>query len=164
MSDKDPLAFPGMAVPQRVPIAREAGYHTDTIGRYRDGQFYAAVHGAHRDDDHAPDQERERVRWYAYLHLFDAGGKHHKSEVSLIGVAPYLGGELCEQATARLMSLVGQLDEAEFGDISIRPFTVTYDGVTFGLVDESDPDRGSWAELYPDRLGFSDPWDGSYST
>jgi hypothetical protein len=27
--------------------------------------------------------------------------------------------------------------------------------VTFGPVDESDPGRGSWAELYPDWLGFS---------
>ena len=41
---------------------------------------------------------------------------------------------------------------------------MTYDGVTFGLIDESGPDRGSWAELYPDRLGFTDPWDGTYST
>jgi hypothetical protein len=153
-----------MAVPQRIPIAREAGYRTDTIGRYRDGQFYAAVHGAHRDDDHSPDKERERVRWYAYLHLFDADGNHRKSEISLIGVVPYLRGDLGEQATARLTSLLGQLEEAEFGDIAICPFTLTYDGVTFGLIDESDPDRGSWAELYPDRLGFSDPWDGTYST
>lgn len=64
----------------------------------------------------------------------------------------------------RLASLLGQLEDAEFGSIAIRPFTLTYDGVTFGLIDESGPDRGSWAELYPDRLGFSDPWDGTYST
>ena len=153
-----------MAVPQRVPIAREAGYHTDTIGHYHDGQFYAAGHGALRDDDHAPDWGRERIRWYAYLHLFDADGNHRKSEISLIGVAPYLRGDLGEQAAARLASLLGQLEEAEFGDIAIRPFTLTHDGVTFGLIDESGPDRGSWAELYPDRLGFSDPWDGTYST
>lgn len=74
---------------------------------------------------------------------------HYKSEISLIGVAPYLRGKLGEQATARLKSLLGELDEAEFGDIAIRPFTVTYDGVTFGLIDESGHERGSWAELYP---------------
>jgi len=153
-----------MAVPQRVPIAREAGYRTDTIGRYRDGQFYAAVHGARRDDDHAPDRGRERVRWYAYLHLFDADGNHCASEISLVAVAPYLRGDLGKQAATRLASLLGQLGEAEFGDIAICPFTLTYDGVTFGLIDESSPDRGSWAELYPDRLGFSAPWDGAYST
>lgn len=153
-----------MPVPQRVPIARDAGYHTDTIGRHRDGQFYAAVHGAHRDDEHAPDMARERVRWYAYLHLFDADGNHRTSEISLIGVAPNLRGDLGEQAAARLSSLLGQLQDAEFDNIAIRPFTLTYDGVTFGLIDESGPDRGSWAELYPDRLGFNDPWDGTYST
>jgi hypothetical protein len=153
-----------MPVPQRVPIARDAGYHTDTIGRHRDGQFYAAVHGAHRDDEHAPDMARERVRWYAYLHLFDADGNHRTSEISLIGVAPNLRGDLGEQAAARLSSLLGQLEDAEFDNIAIRPFTLTYDGVTFGLIDESGPDRGSWAELYPDRLGFNDPWDGTYST
>lgn len=153
-----------MAVPQRVPIAREAGYRTDTIGRYRDGLFYAAVHGAHRDDDHARDLGRERVRWYAYLHLFDASGTHRGSEVTLIGVAAYLRGDLAKQAAARLASLLGQLKDAEFGDIAICPFSLAYDGVTFGLIDESSPGRGSWAELYPDRLGFSDPWDGTYST
>jgi hypothetical protein len=153
-----------MAVPQRIPIAREAGYRTDTIGRYRDGQFYAVVHGARRDDDQTPYEVRGQVRWYAYLHLFDADGNYRTSEISLIGVAPYLTGDLREQATARLTSLLDQLEEAEFGDIAICPFTLTYDGVTFGLIDESGPDRGNWAELYPDRLGFSDPWDGTYST
>jgi len=151
-------------VPQRVLIAREAGYRTDTIGHYRDGQFYAAVHGAHRDADHAPDWGRERVRWYAFLHLFDADGNHRRSEIALIGIAPRLSGGLGEQAAARLASLLGQLEDTSFGDIAIRPFSVTYDGVTFGLIDESGPDRGSWAELYPDRLGFTDPWDGTYST
>jgi formate hydrogenlyase regulatory protein HycA len=94
-----------MAVPQRVPIACEAGYRTDTIGSYRDGQFYAAVHGAHRDDDHAPDWEGERVRWYAYLHQFDADGNHCKSEISLIGVAPNLRGDLGEQAGLRMVTV-----------------------------------------------------------
>lgn len=153
-----------MAVPQRVPIAREAGYRTDTIGRYREGQFYGAVHGAHRDDDHDPDWGRERIRWYAYLHLFDADGNHSKSEISLIGVAPNLRGDLGGQAAARLASLIGQLEDAQFCDIAIRPFALTHDGVTFGLIDESGPDRGSRAELYPDRLGFTSPWDGTYST
>jgi hypothetical protein len=153
-----------VAVPRRVPIAWEAGYRTATIGRYRDGQFYAAIHGAHRDDDRAPDPRRERMRWYAFLHLFDADGGHRGSEISLIGIGPWLGVDLDEQATARLDRLLGQLPEVAFGDIAISPFAVTYDGVTFGLIDESDPDRGSWAELYPDRLGFTDPWDGSYST
>jgi hypothetical protein len=30
-----------MAIPHRVPIAHEPAYHTDTIGRYDGGQFFA---------------------------------------------------------------------------------------------------------------------------
>jgi hypothetical protein len=78
-------------------------------------------------------------------------------------LSPHLTGKRGAQAAARPMSLPGQLDEAGFGDIAIRPSAVTCDGVTFGLIDESGPDRGSRAGLYPDRLGFSDPWDGTYS-
>lgn len=119
-----------MAVPQRVPIARGAGYRTDTIGHYRHGLFYA-------------------------------GGSHRESGISPIGVAPHLTRKRGAQAAARPMSLPGQLDEAGFGDIAIRPLDVTCDGVTFGLIDESGPDRSSRAELYPDGMGFSDPWDGT---
>ncbi|AGL19761.1 hypothetical protein L083_6251 [Actinoplanes sp. N902-109] len=46
----------------------------------------------------------------------------------------------------------------------MQPFHVLYDGVTFALVDQSDAERGDWCELYPDQLGFSQPWDGTYST
>jgi hypothetical protein len=34
----------------------------------------------------------------------------------------------------------------------------------FELVDESDEERGDWAELYPNRWGFDPPWDGRYDT
>lgn len=152
-----------MAIPGVIRIAREPSYHTDTIGRYRDGQFYAAIHGAHRDDDKEVDYRRERLRWYVYLHLFDSAGYHQRSDVSLIGVAPYLRGELSERAQAQLTALLGKLEDLRFGDIAVRPFREQHDGVTFGLIDESAADRGDWAELYPDRLGFSNPWDGTYS-
>jgi formate hydrogenlyase regulatory protein HycA len=153
-----------MPVPELVPVAREPGYHTDTIGQYRDGQFYAAIRGAHRDDDSEPDPHRDRIHWYAYLHLFGSDGRHRRSEISLIGIAPYLRGELRERADAQLAALLGQLEGLQFGDIAIRLFCEQHDGVTFGLIDESGDRRESWVELYPDRLGFCEPWDGSYST
>jgi hypothetical protein len=48
-------------------------------------------------------------------------------------------------------------------------FQTEYDGILFGLIDESgdDPELGhggDWVELYPDRLGFHSPWDGEYDT
>lgn len=153
-----------MPVPGVVPIARQAGHRTDTIGRYRDGQFYAAICGAHRDGDNELDVHRERVRWYVFLHLFDPDGYYRRSDISLAGIAPYLRGELGARAHAQLAELLGELSGLRFGDIAIRPFREHHDGVTFGLIDVSGSRRGDWAELYPDRLGFTEPWDGSYST
>ena len=73
-----------MALPEVVPIAHEASYHTATIGRYARGQFFAAIHGAAPmqdgdgpEDDAAPDDaapddaapdDAGDIRWYAYLH------------------------------------------------------------------------------------------------
>ncbi|GAA4572622.1 hypothetical protein [Planotetraspora kaengkrachanensis] len=153
-----------MPVPDLVPIAHEPGYRTDTVGLYADGQFYAGIHGARRDDDHEPDWDRARIRWYTYLHLFDADGRHRRSDISLVGIGPNLRGELGEQAETRLAGLLNQLPERKYADIAVQLFRVLYDGVTFGLIDESDAERGDWVELYPDRLGFSEPWDGLYST
>lgn len=66
--------------------------------------------------------------------------------------------------TFALAGLLDRLPGREFGDIAVRPFRVVHDGVTFALADESGPERGAWAELYPDRLGFGEPWDGTCST
>ncbi|MEV4134253.1 hypothetical protein AB0J72_19035 [Dactylosporangium sp. NPDC049742] len=147
-----------MAVPQRIPIAHEADHRTDTIGRYAGGEFYAAVHGANRDVD----DPAESVGWYAYVHRFDHNGRHEASTIRRIALSRYLTDP---DAAARILTaLLDELDAPRFGDIAIQPFRLTYDGVLFGLIDESDPDRGDWAELYPDRLGFNPPWDGNYST
>jgi hypothetical protein len=42
---------------------------------------------------------------------------------------------------------------------------VEQDGVRFGLLDVSHPERGgASAELYPQGLGFFPPFDGLYDT
>ena len=70
-----------------------------------------------------------------------------------------------------LAALLDTLDGRQFGDIAIRLFHVEHDGIVFGLVDETgqyredeeDEDDGS-VELYPEGLGFHEPWDGEYDT
>ncbi|WP_141714913.1 hypothetical protein [Micromonospora rhizosphaerae] len=52
---------------------------------------------------------------------------------------------------------------------ALAVFRTHQDGVVFGLIDESggragDGSRVDWVELYPDRLGFHEPWDGLYDT
>jgi len=153
-----------MSLPPVIPIAHEPDYRTASIGRYAEGQFYAAIQGAHRDNDREPDRERARIRWYTYIHLFDHDGRHRGSQVELIGVAPTLHGDFRERAEDTLSNMLTSLQDRKFGDIAIRPFWLEHDGVTFGLFDESSPERGGWAELYPDRLGFHEPWDGLYDT
>ncbi|WP_374207137.1 hypothetical protein [Streptomyces sp. APSN-46.1] len=54
-------------------------------------------------------------------------------------------------------------------DIAIRPFRTVVEGVVFGLVTEAhgvdeDGEHDWAAELHPDRLEFSAPWDGAYDT
>lgn len=70
---------------------------------------------------------------------------------------------MLSRARVHLAKLLRSLPRRSYTDIAIRPFQLTVDGVLFGLlsgVDEGEP----WAELYPDRLGFAEPWDGSYDT
>jgi hypothetical protein len=151
-----------MAVPELIPIAHEPGYRTSTIGRYAGGQFFASIHGAQPPG--ADQMDRSTIRWYVILHLFDEAGRHQSSDIWCAGVGPYCTGEIAEAAEARMQRLLDGLPDRNYGDIAIRTFLVRQDGIVFGLMDESDPERGDWAELYPDELGFAAPWDGLYST
>ena len=149
-------------VPDAIPIAHEADHRTDTIGTYDDGQFYADIHGAHRGEPSS--FPKGETRWYLYVHTFDSSGNYRTSEIELIKVGGYLD-EYRDPALARLAQLVDALPGRAFGDIRIKPFRTTFDGVVFGLIDETEERDGQpWFELYPDCLGFAPPWNGDYST
>lgn len=165
-----------MPVPEAIPIAREAGYRTDTIGRFAGGQFFASVTSAYRDGySHTWGPPNDHKRIFAVLHTFDADGRHFDSDI-------WHAGTQSEQlqvqhsspdeapvtkAYARLDKLLAELPCREYADIAIRPFQVVFDGVLFGLVIEQhgeDETEDNWAELYPNGLGFHEPWDGLYDT
>ena len=133
-----------MPVPSLIPIAYEADDRTDKIGRYDDGQFYA------NGWDH-----------HAYVHLFDRDGAYRTSTIVRVEDRSAL-----EQAVD---DLIAPLSGKVYCDIAVQLFQVEHDGVLFGLIDESgdrdgDGEHSDWVELYPDGLGFDEPWDGSYST
>jgi formate hydrogenlyase regulatory protein HycA len=46
----------------------------------------------------------------------------------------------------------------------VQPFQLVQDGITFGLILDSHPDHGVWADLLPNGLRFHAPWDGEYDT
>jgi formate hydrogenlyase regulatory protein HycA len=147
-----------MSLPDVVPIAHEPDYRTATIGTYDGGQFFAVITGAYREEG---ERRRELMRRYAVLHLFDQAGNHLSSDIRLLAI-----GQLTTYDREPFDTLLDSLPSRRYGDIAIKPFRVDHDGVIFGLIDESGENGGpgGWAELYPDRLGFCEPWDGSYDT
>ncbi|GII94734.1 hypothetical protein [Sinosporangium siamense] len=96
------------------------------------------------------------------LHTFDADGHHQKSLIECTGTDDrHLAA--VDAAQDRLKGWLDDLAGLEFGDIAVRPFRMEHEGVVFGHVVESF-EGVEHAELYPDQLGFYEPWDGSYDT
>lgn len=165
-----------MAVPEVIPIAYEPGYRTGTIGRYNGGQFFASATYAYRRSYTRQQSGWERHKLlFAVLHRFDFSGHHVDSDIWLAGTWDeqkrlqwsYPDAAPTARAEAQLATLLDALPGREYTDIKIRPFQVVHDDVLFGLIVErhgEDEDEGDWAELYPDRLGFHEPWNGGYDT
>ncbi|MFF2191402.1 hypothetical protein [Streptomyces sp. NPDC058157] len=163
-----------MAVPGIIPITHEPGHRTSTIGRFRDGQFLASVIYALPRGFVWGDGWEEHQKLFVALHTFDHDGHHQESDIWCAGTRaeqlkrPYDEHSVAARADARLTAVLDGLAEREYGDIAIRPFRLTFDGVRFGLVTEchaeDEAGEDDWAELYPDRLGFSAPWNGEYHT
>ena len=159
-------------IPDTIPIRREAGYHTDQIGSFRDGQFMgfvvATLPATQADDSQASDP-RQHVRWYAVLHQFDSEGNYIKTDHWFAGATADGKRQVVDSAQQRLSEMLDQLEGNEFEDVRIRLFSTTIDGHEFGLVDATREDEESdavfvQAELLPNQLVFHDPWDGTYDT
>ncbi|WP_351236460.1 hypothetical protein [Streptomyces sp. NPDC002133] len=162
-----------MAVPEIVPIAHEPDYRTATIGRYAEGQFLASVTYAFPQGFSLGEGWEESKRLYAVLHQFDSEGQHIHSDIWCAGTwaeqqrRPHGNDSVLARGEKRLAELLDGLPQLKYGDIAIRPFQLTVDGVIFGLITERHEEgegQDDWAELYPDGLGFSAPWDGQYDT
>ncbi|MFE6665244.1 hypothetical protein ACFVFH_17005 [Streptomyces sp. NPDC057697] len=166
-----------MAVPAIIPIAHEPDYRTDTIGRYSDGQFLASVTYAFPEGFVIGDGWEEQKRLYTVLHRFDHEGRHVGSDIRCAGTyaeqqrSPRGENSVTARARSRMTELLDGLPGRVYGDIAIRPFRLTVDGVLFGLVVEEHGGDGAGseeeqdrAELHPDLLGFHAPWDGQYDT
>ncbi|MCX4804428.1 hypothetical protein ACFWWM_16865 [Streptomyces sp. NPDC058682] len=163
-----------MAVPEIIPITHEPGHRTSTIGRFSGGQFLATVTYAFPDGFVMGDGWEEQKRLFVVLHKFDHDGHRLESDIWCAGTwaeqmkRPYDERSVVARAEARLVAILSGLAEREYCDIAIQPFRLTVDGVVFGLITEcrADDEDGEhdWAELHPDRLGFSAPWNGEYDT
>ncbi|WP_093780499.1 hypothetical protein [Streptomyces sp. yr375] len=165
-----------MEVPEVIPIAYQPKHRTESIGRYADGQFLASVTYAFPQGFRLDDGWEQHKRLYTVLHTFDAEGRYRDSDIWCAGTwaeqqrDPHGEHSVLTRARVRMATLLRSLPRRAYTDIAIRPFQLTYENVQFGLVirkDEEDEGEGAgeqWAELYPDRLAFSPPWDGTYDT
>ncbi|MFF4010686.1 hypothetical protein [Streptomyces sp. NPDC001717] len=163
-----------MTIPDLIPIAHEPGYRTSTIGSFSRGQFFASVTYAFPEGFAMGEGWEEHKRLFVVLHTFDHEGNHQASDIWSAGTwaeqmrRRYAPDSVVARAEARLDALLADLPDLAYGDIAIRPFRITVDGVLFGLVTEchgeEEDGEEDWAELYPDQLGFSAPWDGTYDT
>lgn len=131
-----------MAIPKLIPIAREAGYHTDQIGSYADGQYVGFVFFL----------ETGQQRLVSVLHLFDATGVHVSSSAwdSAAGADPQ----------SELNNAIAALPNAKPCNVKVAPFSVEFFGTTFGMI-PIDNDR---VDYQPYGLAFFPPWDGLYDT
>jgi len=152
-----------MAVPGIIPIAYEPHGRTEAIGLYTEGQFLGSVTYAFPKGFRPDDGWEEQKRLYSVLHTFDAEGGYRDSEIWCAGTwaEQQRDASVLARARAHLATRLRSLPRRTYTDIAIRPFELVVDGVLFGLVTGEEDGEG-WAELYPDRLGFGAPWDGSY--
>jgi hypothetical protein len=160
--------IPAVRLPDVIPIKYEPDYRTGRIGRYTGGQFFADITGAYQEGVRPGHDWRNQQRIYAVLHLFDGSGHHTGSNLRFTGVRGDSPAAV-EAAEQVLSDWLASLEAVTNCNIAIRPFRVDFDSVVFGLIDETtdDPDEGHggpWAELYPQGLGFHEPWNGEYDT
>jgi hypothetical protein len=167
-ASSDAATILAVQLPEIIPIKHEPDYRTDRIGRYAGGQFFADVTGAYQEGVVVGTDWARQQRIYALLHRFDNDGRHRGSDVWLAGIRSD-GPAAVESAEEMLSGWLSEIGPVTFCDIAIRPFRVVFDHVVFGLIDETSEDPlythgGPWAELYPEGLGFHEPWDGEYDT
>src|SRR5581483_2403650 len=156
--EKAKVSFSSRALPKKIKIRRERGYHTHYVGKCKDGtQFMAFVVAT------KPATGRRTPRWYAVVHHFDSNGKHLATESKFLGCKEF--AKDLSNPDVKLATLLRNLGPRIYGDISVRLFKVRIDGETFGLVDESIPIKGyQRIDLVPHGLAFFPPWDGTYDT
>ena len=150
-----------MSIPEKIPIERIEEYHTHYLGRTAEGnQFWGyttfvftkphfEIQGDWQDYRHE----------YVLLHLFDADGNLLETMHWLAGTTKQVTGVMLYN---KLQEMVAQLGAIEFGDIEVKLFQTTIDGIVFGLIPDEEYNL---VNLEPGAtLAFAAPWDGSYST
>lgn len=102
---------------------------------------------------------------YLARYLFDSEGALIDAKIQSLGPRASLD---VEDSKKLLSGLRQEMEPVERRRVLIRPFSVEFDGVAFGLVERSPEEEGDvWAvEMQPGNyMAFFEPWDsGEYDT
>jgi hypothetical protein len=149
-------------VPNKIKIRREEGYHTHHIGKTANGmQFMGFIVGT--GGNSREPRADQSIRWYAVLYHFDADGNHQGTKFNFLGKKSF-ASEL-NNAESKLVEMIRALGKVTYCDVQVKLFSVRHEGVVFGLMDASIPEKGyARVDLAPNGLAFFAPWDGTYET
>ena len=160
--------------PERLRIPAQGPM--ENIGRLEDGtQYMSFITGAVPDGyvfNHDNEDWRKVKSWIGVLHLFDAEGKHLKSEARHGGYDIEGRDAACGRAWAEVDAAFSPYrgKNPKRCDIFVKPFSMVIDGITHGLVyratrPEEDGPVFEGVFLEPGDIMFHPPWDsGEWST
>lgn len=74
-------------------------------------------------------------------------------------------GKMADIANFKLEEMLSELPSLEFRNIKIELFETNIEGMSYGMIDESDDeDEVSKVIMMPEGFVFYPPWDGRYDT
>jgi formate hydrogenlyase regulatory protein HycA len=152
-----------MTFPEKLPIARMEDYHTHYLGKTGDGRLF----WGYETFAYSPpisqinDNNWRQYRFdYAVLHLFDNEGNYLSSKSFTPGKGVMPKGAIM---TEKIEEWVAGLGAFTYCDIEIKLFQTIIDGLTFGLIPNSNEHFS--IDLEPSStISFQEPWDGEYYT
>jgi hypothetical protein len=163
-----------MAKPDKILIPHD-DYRFERVGKLSDGhQFIAGVAGAFPDEyiRAANETWRDIKQWIAVLHLFDSDGNHIKTVSELVALNRDIHKlSQSDQVLEDLLQANGVMD-IEYGDIEVKLFSVTVNGIRHHLTYNSEPnsdddpaDVYEYVAFSTFDVAFNPPWDsGRYDT
>ena len=102
----------------------------------------------------------EKDRLYVVQYLFKLNGEFLSAEHAKINCRS--GRDYLRLVEEKKSEFLAGLGGYEFCDIAVKPFSITIDGIQFGLV-YSEGTESITLEPGP-TITFMEPWDGEYYT
>jgi hypothetical protein len=127
-----------MTLPEKLPIARMEDYHTHYLGKTIDRRVFWGYETFAYSPRFAEIKDNNPWKYrsdYAILHLFDPEGFYQSSKAFTYGKGILPQGNVLED---KLQEWVSELGDVAYCDIEIRLFSTIIDGITFGLIPNSE--------------------------